>query len=54
MEKMVDTQLIDDETPLIIQVNTGVERSEAHMLNGCIKNYFIVKLYNKVKIIKHI
>ena len=28
--------------------DTSVERGEAHMLKGCIKNYSIVKLNNKV------
>ena len=32
-------------------VDRSAERSETHMLKGCIKNYSIVKPYNKVLII---
>ena len=31
--------------------DTSVEWSEEHVLKGCIKNYSIVKLFNKVLII---
>ena len=32
----------------------NVERSEAHVLKGCIQNCSIVKVYNKVLIINHV
>ena len=31
--------------------DTRAKQSEAHVLKGCIKNYSLVKLYNKVLII---